>query len=67
MTNPSLEPHPDAIVEGIHRIREQLLAEHGGDLRAYFEAVRRRQEESGRLVVSRPARARQEQATPKGE
>lgn len=67
MTNPSLEPNPDAIVEGIHRIREELLAEHGGDLRAYFDAVRGRQEDSDRHVVSRPARSQQEPVAPKGK
>ncbi len=59
MTTASNEPSPDAIIEGIHRIRQQLLEEHGGDLRAYFDAACKRQQESGRPVVSRPLRTRQ--------
>ncbi len=57
ITNPSSEPSPDAIVEGIHHIREQLLQEYGGDLRAYFDSVGHRQMESGKVVVSHPPRA----------
>ena len=54
MTTEFKEPSPDAIVEGIHLIREQLLAEYGGDLRAYFESARRRQYELGRPLRSKP-------------
>ena len=49
----------DPIVEQIHRIREQLLAEHGGDLRAYVTDMIRKQEEAkrrGKVYVSRPPR-----------
>ncbi len=56
-TNLSNEPSPDAIVEGIHHIREKLLQQYGGDLRTYFESVRKRQQESGKRVVSHPPRS----------
>ena len=52
MTTASSEPAPDAIIEGIHRIRQQLLDEHHGDLRDYFEAAVRRQQESNRPLRS---------------
>ncbi len=54
MTIPSNEPRPEAIIEGLHHIREDLLAEHGNDLSAYVAAARQRQNASGRKVVSRP-------------
>ena len=43
------------IVDEIHRIREQILAEYGGDLRAFVDDMRRRTEEAaraGRKVAS---------------
>ena len=49
----------DPIVDEIQRIRDQILAEHGGDLHALIEASRRRTEElakAGRKVVSLPPR-----------
>lgn len=57
ISNPSNESSSDPIIEEIHQTREQLLDEYGGDLRAYFEAVRHRQKESGKLVVSHPKRS----------
>jgi hypothetical protein len=36
------------IVEEVHRIREQMLAEYGGDLRALLKDARRRTEEAAR-------------------
>ena len=50
MNTPSLEPSPDAIIQGLHRIREAIVAEFGGDLKALSADARRRQEESGRIV-----------------
>jgi hypothetical protein len=47
------------IVEEVHRIREQLLAECGGDLKTFMDGVRQRTEESaraGRKVVRLPPR-----------
>ena len=38
------------ILDEIHAIREQLLAEHGGDLHAYVEAARKRALASGRPI-----------------
>lgn len=42
----------DDIIEEIHQIRRDLLAEHGGDFRKYFESAMKRQWESGHKVVS---------------
>jgi hypothetical protein len=54
MTTNSNEPSPDAIVAGIHQIREDLLKAHSGDLRAYFEAARKRQYESKLPLKPKP-------------
>jgi hypothetical protein len=48
------------IVNEVHEIREQMLAEFGGDLRALVKDLQRRTAESaaaGREVVSMPPRA----------
>jgi hypothetical protein len=39
------------ILDEIHATREQLLAEHNGDLHAYVEAARKRASESGRPII----------------
>ena len=47
------------IVDEIHRIREEILAEFGGDLDALVAELQRRTEESaraGRKVVALPPR-----------
>jgi hypothetical protein len=44
----------DPIVEEVRRIREELAAQEGNDLRRMVAAARRRQEQSGRQVVKRP-------------
>ncbi|MEA2711179.1 MAG: hypothetical protein QOF78_3780 [Phycisphaerales bacterium] len=52
-----MSDHP--IIDEIHRIREQMLADHGGDLRALAKHSQRRSEEAartGRRVVSLPPR-----------
>jgi hypothetical protein len=36
------------IIDEIHRIREQLLAEHNGDLRSLFNAMKERTEAAAR-------------------
>lgn len=50
----------DPIVEEVHRIREKMLAEYGGDLRALLAHMQRRTEEAARAgrkgVVARPPR-----------
>ena len=49
----------DPIVEEVHRIREQLLADYKGDLRALIKDARQRTEEArsaGHMVISPPAR-----------
>lgn len=57
----------DPIVEEIHRIREQMLAEHGGDLRALMKDAQRRTEEAaraGRTVMPPPPPQRDAPAPP---
>ena len=39
------------ILDEIHATRQELLAEHNGDLHAYVEAARKRAMESGRPIV----------------
>jgi hypothetical protein len=49
----------DPIVEEVHRIREQMLAEYDGDIHALIQDARRRTEEearAGRKVYSPPPR-----------
>jgi hypothetical protein len=51
--------YENPIVDEVHRIREKLLAEYGGDLRALIEDSRRRTEEAGRTghpIYSPPKR-----------
>jgi hypothetical protein len=50
------------IVEEVHRIREEILAEHGGDLKALIDSLRQKTEEAaraGRRVVTLPPRPAQ--------
>jgi hypothetical protein len=52
----------NAIVEEVHRIREEMLAEHGGDLKALIESMRQKTDEAaraGRQVVTLPPRPAQ--------
>ena len=57
------------IVAEIREIREQMLAEYGGDMSAYLADVRRRTDDlakAGRVVVIRPPRpAQQTQPSPR--
>ena len=49
----------DPIVDEVHRIREQILAEYGGDLHALIRDSQRRTDElakAGRVVVTRGPR-----------
>ena len=49
----------DPIVEEVHRIREQMLAEFGGDLGALLREMQRRTEEAagaGKNVTAPPSR-----------
>jgi hypothetical protein len=57
MTIRSNEPDPDAMIAGLHKIRQDLLAEHGDNLAAYVAAAQTRQNESGRPIVTRPQRS----------
>ncbi len=57
MTNTqSLEPSPDAIIQGLHQIREVIVDSFQGDLQALTDGARRRERESGRKTW-RPASA----------
>ena len=50
------------IVEEVHRIRDEMLAEHGGDLKALIESLRQQTEDDarvGRQVVTLPPRPAQ--------
>ena len=44
----------DPIVEEVRRIREELAARFGYNVRAIAEDARKRERESGRKVISRP-------------
>jgi len=55
------------IVEEVHRIREQMLVEHGGDLDALMKAAQRRTEEAaraGKRVVALAPRRLDERKEP---
>lgn len=43
----------DPIVEEIHRIREKLLAEHGGDWAKYIDHLIKQQAKEGDRLVSK--------------
>jgi hypothetical protein len=60
-----IEDNP--IIEEIREIREQMLAEYGGDMPAYLADMRRRTEElakAGRVVVTRGPRPVQQPEIP---
>lgn len=57
MTIRSAEPEADKIISGLHKIREDLLAEHGNHLLAYVNSAKERLKESGKQVVTRPRAA----------
>lgn len=54
---------PDPIVEEIHKIREKLLKDSGGDLRVYLERLKAQEKEDRRRVVSTVEKA-EESALP---
>ena len=45
------------ILEELYAIREQLLADAGGDMQKYLTGVREREAASGRLLAQRAERA----------
>jgi hypothetical protein len=54
--------YENPIVDEVHRIREQLLAEHNGDLRALMQDIRRRTDaaaRAGQKIYSPPPRTPQ--------
>jgi hypothetical protein len=51
MTDP-IEEEEDPIVAEVRRVRDEIAASHGYDLRRIFEDARRRQHLSGHPVVS---------------
>ncbi len=57
----------NVIIEEIREIREQMLAEYGGDMSAYLADMRRRTEQlakAGRVVVTRSPRPVQQPQLP---
>ena len=46
----------DPIVDEIHAIRDEIAKEYNYDLRAIVQAMRKASVDSGRHVVSRPAK-----------
>jgi hypothetical protein len=55
------EQSHDPIVEEVHRIREEIYAEHGNDLHAYFQHLRemeKRDRAAGVHYVDPPTRLR---------
>ena len=45
---------PDPILSEIRRTREAYAEQFAGDIRAMLADIRRRQQESGRVVITRP-------------
>lgn len=45
---------PDPILSEIRRTREAYAEQFAGDIRAMLADIRRRQQESGRVAVTRP-------------
>ncbi|HEY1684811.1 MAG TPA: hypothetical protein VGG19_08615 [Tepidisphaeraceae bacterium] len=58
--------YENPIVDEVHRIREKLLAEYNGDLRALIEDARRRTEEARRAghPIYSPPKRENKSATP---
>jgi len=56
---------PDPILEEIWRIKDELSARYGGDLKAMVADLRREQEASGRKVVRFPPRRPKRPIAPK--
>jgi hypothetical protein len=44
----------DPVVDEIHQIRQQMLADAGGDFHAFMDKVRREQACSKRVVIESP-------------
>lgn len=44
----------DPVVNEIHQIRQQLLADAGGDFHIFMEKIRSEQTKSGRAVIESP-------------
>jgi hypothetical protein len=57
------KPDDDPIVAEVRRIREEIFAEHNYDLRAMFEAMRRREATSGRTYANLEPQPLQKDAT----
>ncbi len=56
----SNEPHPDRIIQDLHKIREEIVDSFGGDLHRLTEDARHRQAESGREIRPLPERGSRE-------
>ena len=44
----------DPVVNEIHQIRQQMLADAGGDFHVFMEKIRREQAAGERLVIDNP-------------
>ncbi len=53
----------DPIVEEIHRIRDQMLAESGGDFEKYMDRIREAQEQDRDRLVTKEDFLRQKRQT----
>ena len=56
----------DPIVKEVHRIREELAAEYGFDVKAIFTELRKRQASLGSRLVPQKTRAERTAATDGG-
>ena len=56
----------DSTIEDIHKIRARISDAFGGDIRAISEDARKRQQQSGRLTISR-ATSTKNRSTPSRE
>lgn len=50
---------PDSILSEIRRTREAYAEQFAGDIRAMLADLQRRQQESGRIAVTRPPKRNQ--------
>ena len=48
---------PDLIVQEVRETRERLLEETGGDLRAFYQWIKAREEETSNTLLSLPPKA----------
>ncbi len=49
-SNPTPKRIPDPVIREVRRIKEEIIAEHGGDIRQLLKSLRERQKGNPRLV-----------------